>query len=536
MKNNNKFYILKLIIITITASWISTSCTDDLDRFPTNDITSETIYSTFEGYKSVLAKVYGAYATPINNGPSSNADITSGDAANTDFIRAFFNLQCMTTEEALCSWSDAGIPDLNYMTWSSGNTFIAGLYYRAIYQITMVNEFLRESTDSKLNSRNITGNDAVEISYFRAESRFLRAFQYWVLMDTFGNPPFVDESTPMGKYLPEQISRANLFKYIESELISIQENLKDPRTNEYGRVDKAACWALLARLYLNAKVYTGSEYNTEAITYASKVIEESYTLHPNYEYLFMADNHLNNPEVILSINYDGQNNQNYGGTTYIINSSFVTTRADEPGVNWQEYYGMLGLGGWYGNRTRKELSERFEATDSRKLFVGSKAEIDDVSNFTDGLGARKFRNVTSTGALGSNADNFIADTDFPLFRLAEMYLVYAEAVLRGGQGGSTDRAVEYFNRLRERAYRDTTGNLSAITLQNIIDERSRELYWECFRRTDLIRFGLYTSATNTWQWKGGIKSGIGVSDHLNLFPLPSSDVMANPNLIQNPGY
>ena len=343
MKNNNKFYILKLIIITITASWISTSCTDDLNRFPTNDITSETIYSTFEGYKSVLAKVYGAYATPINNGPSGNADITSGDAANTDFIRAFFNLQCMTTEEALCSWSDAGIPDLNYMTWSSGNTFIAGLYYRAIYQITMVNEFLRESTDSKLNSRNITGNDAVEISYFRAESRFLRAFQYWVLMDTFGNPPFVDESTPMGKYLPEQISRANLFKYIESELISIQENLKDPRTNEYGRVDKAACWALLARLYLNAKVYTGSEYNTEAITYASKVIEESYTLHPNYEYLFMADNHLNNPEVILSINYDGQNNQNYGGTTYIINSSFVTTRADEPGVNWQEYTVCLAL-------------------------------------------------------------------------------------------------------------------------------------------------------------------------------------------------
>lgn len=535
MKNNNIFYAVKLIMI-ITASWISTSCTDDLNRFPTNDITSETIYSTFEGYKSVLAKVYGAYATPVNNGPSGNADITSGDAANTDFIRAFFNLQCMTTEEALCSWSDAGIPDLNYMTWSSGNTFIAGLYYRAIYQITLVNEFLRESTDSKLNSRGIKGNDTREIGYFRAESRFIRAFQYWVLMDTFGNPPFVDESTPMGKYLPEQISRADLFKYVESELLSIQEELKDPRTNEYGRVDKAACWALLARLYLNAKIYTGSEHNTEAITYASKVIAESYTLHPNYEHLFMADNHLNNPEVILSINYDGQNNQNYGGTTYIINSSFVTTRADEPGVNWQEYYGMLGLGGWYGNRTRKELPVRFDASDGRKLFVGSKPEIEDVNNFTDGLGARKFRNVTSNGAFGSNAGNFIADTDFPLFRLAEMYLIYAEAVLRGGQGGSTDRALDYFNKLRERAYGNTTANLSVITLENIIDERSRELYWECFRRTDLIRFGLYTSETNTWQWKGGMKSGIGVSDHLNLFPLPSSDVMANPNLIQNPGY
>lgn len=537
MKNNNVFYMVRPIIITIIASWISMSCTDDLNRFPTNDITSETIYSTFEGYKSVLAKVYGAYATPVNNGPSGNTDIMSGDGANTDFIRAFFNLQCMTTEEVLCSWSDVGIPDLNYMTWSSGNTFIAGLYYRAIYQITMVNEFLRESTESKLNGRNITGDEAVEIGYFRAESRFLRAFQYWVLMDIFGNPPFVDESTPMsGKYLPEQISRADLFKYVESELLSIQEELKDSRTNEYGRADKAACWALLARLYLNAKVYTRYEHHTEAIAYASKVIAESYTLHPNYEHLFMADNHLNNPEVLLSINYDGQNNQNYGGTTYIINSSFAATRADEPDVNWQEYYGMLGLGGWFGNRTRKELPERFDAADGRKLFVGSKPGIDNVGSFTDGLATRKFRNVTSTGILGSNANNFIADTDFPLFRLAEMYLIYAEAVLRGGHGGSTDRAVEYFNKLRERAYGNTTGNLSVITLQNIIDERSRELYWECFRRTDLIRFGLYTSATNAWQWKGGMKRGIGVDDYLNLFPLPSSDVMANPNLIQNSGY
>lgn len=536
MKNRNIFYTIRLVIITITTSWISTACTDDLNRFPTNDITSETIYSTFDGYKNVLAKVYGAYATPVNNGPSGNADIISGDAANTDFIRAFFNMQCMTTEEALCSWSDAGIPDLNYMTWSSGNTFIAGLYYRSIYQITMVNEFLRESTDTKLSSRNITGNDALEIGYFRAESRFLRAFQYWVLMDTFGNPPFVDETTPMGKYLPEQIRRVDLFKYVESELLAIQNDLKDPLTNEYGRVDKAACWALLARLYLNAEIYTGSAHNTEAITYASKVIAESYTLHSNYEHLFMADNHLNNPEVILSINYDGQNSQNYGGTTFIINSSFSATRADAPGVNWAEYYGMLGLGGWFGNRTRKELPERFDDADGRKLFVGSKSENDDVSSFTDGLAAAKFRNITSAGALGSNADNFIADTNFPLFRLAEMYLVYAEAVLRGGQGGTNERAVEYFNRLRERAYGDTSGNLSVITLQNIIDERSREFYWECFRRTDLIRYGMYTSSSYTWQWKGGIKDGIGVSDHLNLFPLPSSDVMANPNLIQNPGY
>lgn len=535
MKNKIFSPIIVTLIILLPLV-CTTSCLDDLDRYPTNDITADKAYDSFDGYKSVMAKVYGAYALVGHDGPSNKPDISSGDGASADFLRCFFNLQSLTTEEAICTWNDAGIPDLNYTNWSSNNTFVSGMYYRSIYQITMVNEFLRESTSGKVSGRGITGNEAREIEYFRAEARFLRAYQYWVLLDIFGNPPFVDENTPVGKFLPPQINQKDLFNYIEGELLEIQNDLKDPKVNEYGRADKAAAWALLARLYLNAKVYTGTERYTDAITYSSKVIAESYTLKGNYEELFMADNNINNPEVILSINYDGLKSKGYGGLTYIINASFIRTRDDVPGIDFQEYYGMGGLGGWYGLRSRKELPARFDTADGRNLFFGNKADVENVGEFMDGKAVAKFRNVTSTLGKPSNYDEGFADTDFPLFRLAEMYLIYAESVLRGGTGGTTTNALIYVNKLRERAYGNTSGNFPAIDLNDILDERSREFYWEGFRRTDLIRYGLFTSGSYLWQWKGGVKNGMEVSSHLNLFPLPATDIMANPNLKQNIGY
>lgn len=523
------------LALSLTMSVATTSCLDDLDRFPTNDITSEKVYATFQGYKEVMAKVYGSYSQ-VGNDLGSKDDITMGDGASADFVRCLFNLQCLTTEEAICTWTDSGIPDLNFMNWSSNNTFISGLYYRSLYQIALANEFLRESTEGKVSDRGIAGNDAAEIKYFRAEARFLRAFQYWVLMDVFGNPPFVDENTPIGKALPPQIKRAELFKFIESELAEIQDQLKAPRANEYGRVDQAACWALMARMYLNAEVYTGTGKYTEAITYASKVIGAGYTLKPKFSELFMADNNVNNPEAILAVNYDGQRNKSYGGLTFLINASFITTRDDVPGINFQQYFGMGGLGGWYGNRSRKELPAKFDEADGRRLFFGSKASVDNVNEFTEGLAVAKFRNVTAAGENGSNYAEAFADGDFPLFRLAEMYLIYAEAVLRGGTGGDMALAVGYFNKLRERAFGSQSANVGSISLDELLDERARELYWEGFRRTDLVRYGLYTSGSYVWQWKGGTKNGLGVSENLNLFPLPATDVMANPNLKQNTGY
>jgi hypothetical protein len=201
-------------------------------------------------------------------------------------------------------------------------------------------------------------------------------------------------------------------------------------------------------------------------------------------------------------------------------------------------YGVTG--GWFGLRTTKNLPNLFPdytgTADKRSQFyqTGQNLEINDISAFTDGLAVTKIRNVTRSGAQGQSGD--FADVDFPLFRLAEMYLIYAESVLRGGTGGDLNTAVQYINNLRIRAYGNTSGNVTAITLPFILDERGRELYWEGHRRTDLIRYNLFTTGTYLWPFKGGVKNGKAVEDYRNLYPIPFEEINGNPNLTQNPGY
>ena len=273
---------------------IACSCSQDLNLTPTNDITADVAYSAPEGYKSALAKVYGSFALTSGKGPG-DSDLGGIDAGTSDFLRLYWNAQELASDEGICAWlGDPGVADLNYMTWNSSHIMLRGLYTRSLYQITVINEFLRESTDDKLTTRGIAGADADKIAGYRAEARFLRAYQYWVLMDLFGNPPFITEDNAIGKTPPNQITRTDLFAFVESELKEIENLLPAARKNEYARADQGAAWALLARLYLNAEVYTGQPKYTEAITYAGKVIEAGYSLKPNYAHLFTADNNINN--------------------------------------------------------------------------------------------------------------------------------------------------------------------------------------------------------------------------------------------------
>jgi len=513
---------------------VFSACTKDLERFPTNDLTSSTLYANAEGYKQVAAKMYGAFALTGNQGPAGNGDISFLDEGTSDFLRLYWKMQTLSTDEAVIAWNDPGLQDFHNMNWSSSNPMSQGLYYRSIYQITLANEFIRESADEKLSGRGISGAEADNIRLLRTEARFLRSYQYWVLMDLFGNPPFTDENSPIGIVFPNQITRADLFNYIESELKEVEGGLSDARTAAYGRADKGAAWALLARLYLNAEVYTGTARWSDALTYAKKVIDAGYSLVPNYRHLMLADNNLNTSEFIFTINYDGIKTQNYGGTTFLVHAA----------VGGAMNPGDFGVGGgWVGFRTTKNIVNLFNdpsgATDKRAQFAGNKLEIDNQGDFTDGYAVTKFRNVTRGGAWGSDAQGNFADTDFPLFRLAEMYLIYAEAVLRGATGGTKDQARDYINLLRTRAYGGSTaGNISSVdlTLDFVLDERGRELYMEAQRRTDLIRYGRFTGSNYLWPWKGGVKDGRGVEDFRKLFPLPSFDIIANPNLTQNQGY
>jgi hypothetical protein len=350
----------------------------------------------------------------------------------------------------------------------------------------------------------------------------------------FGNVPFVTENDAVGAFFPEQISRTELFTYVESELKALETELAAARQNEYGRADQAAAWMLLTKLYLNAQVYTGTAKYTEAITYATKVINAGFTLEPNYDHLFLTDNN-KSQEIIFPITFDGLRTKSYGGMTYLVHAP----------VGGNMDINSFGIdGGWGGLRTTKAIVNLFpdpEGTvDERANFhtSGQKLEIDDIFTFTDGYPITNYRNVNSAGQIGSDLAKVFPDTDYPMFRLADAYLMYAEAVLRGGSGGDAAQALQYVNQLRERAYNNSTGNINQnqLTLDFILDERARELKWEAHRRTDLIRFGRFTEGTYLWPWKGGVKDGRAVESYRNLFPIPSSDVTANPNIKQNTGY
>jgi len=518
----------KLALVSIGLSIGLTACTNKLDLLPTNDITAAQVYGTPAGYKIAFAKVYGAFATTGNQGPNSG-DIQGIDAGFSDFFRLFWKAQEVTTDEAVIGWGDAGLPDFHKMNWSANNPFLKGLYYRSFYQITLANDFIRQSSDAKLAERGISGADADNIRKYRAEARFIRAFQYWALLDLFGRPAFVTEADALGATLPQQASKADLFNYIKSELEAIEPLLPAPKTNEYGRADKGAAWALLARLYLNAAVYTGTPKYTEAITYSSKVISQGgYTLLADYRKLMRADNHIGNTEAIFTINYDGLKTQNWGGTTFL-------THASVGGSMSAAAFGVDG--GWGGLRTTKNLPNLFPdvtgTLDQRSQFhtAGQSIEINEIGTFTDGYAVTKFKNIKSDGTAGSNLTWM--DIDFPLFRLGEQYLIYAEAALRGGSGGNLTTAVSYINLLRTRAVAAAIVQAD-LTLPFILDERGRELYWEGHRRTDLIRFGKFTDGSYLWPWKGDIKPGKAVESWRNVFPIPSDELVANPNLTQNP--
>lgn len=538
----SKTLIKYLLATTLVVS--AASCAKKLDLFPQNDLTPVNTYSTAAGYKSVLAKVYGGLSITGNQGPAGQPDIAGGldEGSQVAFIRMFFNCQELPTDEALVAWNDQTIQDFHNLKWTSIDPFLKGIYARPIYNITLGNEYLRESTDEKLAARGITGAEAAEIKKARAEVRFLRAFNYWVMLDLFGRSTFITEENLIGTDLPKEITRPELFAYIEKELKAIDLELSAAKTIEYGRVDQSAAWALLARLYLNAGVYTGTQRYTDAVTYAKKVIGVSgYSLQSAYNKLFMADNHKYTNEIIWAINCDGLQTQAYGNTTFFVHAAAGDDAAE---------YGVGG--GWYGYRATSALGDVFPKTGAGEIdttkdkrgtafftskFKGTAAQagISSIGDFNTGLHVRKYVNIRSDGSAVSDVTKTFSDVDFPVFRLSEMYLIYAEAVLRGGTGGDLTSALQYVNAIRARA--GATAIIPAdLTTQFVLDERARELFWEGHRRTDLIRYGLLTTSTYLWPWKGGIASGTAVDSKYNLFPIPAANRTANPNLQQNTGY
>lgn len=525
---------LKLIyLLGITSLLIS--CTKDLDVTPEDDdlFLSDDFFSTPASYKQGLAGIYGNLSlTGLNGAESSN--IQGIDAGTSQYGRCLWYLQDLSADQAIWSYEgDPGVGEIQRNTWTANNPLLRGMFGRAMFQVALVNEYLKQTTAEKLSTRNVTDPQLIaEINLYREEVRVLRALAYYHMMDLFGKAPFVTENDPINTAGP-QYGRPQLFSYIESELLSVMPNLKDARTNEYGRLDKAMAQMILAKIYLNAEVYINQNKYAECVTMCNNIIAGGYTLEANYLDNFKADNNTST-EMIFGIQSDGLATQNYGPTTVMINGQVGSLEANGA---------SFGVGGWGGAlRLRKQFVQKFDGSqfnnDERKTIISGTRPIDisSISNRDQGYILAKYSNISSTGVAGPN-QTFV-DTDFPLFRLADAYLMYAECAIRGAANASNGQALIYVNDLRERANNGASANilLGDLTLNFILDERARELHWEAHRRQDLIRFNKYTGGAYNWTWKGNGQNGIALPSHFNLYPIPAASLASNPNLTQNPNY
>ncbi|WP_248722063.1 RagB/SusD family nutrient uptake outer membrane protein [Seonamhaeicola sp. ML3] len=529
LKMHKTIGIICLFIVSLT------SCTDDLNITPNDDQTvlSENLFANEQAYVQVLAGIYANLALTGTDGPESS-NLKNIDAGTSQFGRVLLYTQTLAADEMIWSYeNDPGTRELQRNIWTSQNPLLLGMFSRAHLTVALANNFLRETTDEKLNARNVSEATKNEIATYRAEARLMRAMAYYYLMDLFGKANFADETTPINAQ-PEVYDRGLLFAFIEEELKEIEPLLVPARQNDYGRADRGVAQMILAKIYLNAEVYIGEAKYTECINYCEQIIASGYSLADSYLHNFMADNNTNSAtnEIIFPIVSDGVTTQNYGPTTVMINGSVgsLEKNGEEVGVGKEGWGGAL--------RVRKQFAELFGpafADDDRNTIISADRPIDisDISDKDSGFIIQKYSNATSTGGFGM--DKTFVDTDFPLYRLADVYLMYGEAHLRGG-GGSLSTAVGYVNDLRTRANNPNLISSGDLTLDFILDERSRELHWEAHRRQDLVRYGRYTGGSYNWAWKGNGSNGIALPEHFNLFPIPVGSMAANPNLTQNPGY
>lgn len=556
MKRNIFKYFIAASVVALSVQL--SSCVGDLDMEPIDPSVTQNFNQDM-----VFAKIYSSLTLTGQEGPAGDGDVAGIDEGFSAFTRLIWNMNELTSDEAACSWGDLGIPELNFNRWTENNDFTKGLYGRFYFNITLCNHFLQQT-------EGMTDDKSVKQ---RAEARFMRALNYYYLLDMFGNVPFTEV---VAIDPPKQILRKDLFKWIEEELKACESDMYEPRQAPYYRVDKAANWLLTSRLYLNGEVYTaipqtdsttaapGQTYWNEAAIYAKKVMDSGYSLSPNYKHLFMADNagtldgsavNTAPQEIIFPIACDGVKTKSWGASLFLIASMY---KSDMNPVGTKE--------AWSGNKVRSSLIRKFFPTsiyvndlrdlttgktspssryvkDDRALFfaVGRTLEMGaeddanglyDVGTFDQGYSSTKWTNVRADG--GVTSDNQFTDTDIPFMRLAEAYMIYAEAVQRGATADGMT-ALEAVNVLRDRAHAKV---LTALDLDVLCDEWAREFNMEGRRRMDLIRFNKYGGAdvTYTWPWKGGRLVGTNFDAKYNLFAIPASDLNANPNLKQNPGY
>ena len=478
---------------------------------------------------SIYERVYQNLLTgaPNVNDPSSGSDLNiMGDESDANFVRQLFNFEELTSDEAYCHWSDTYLQEANNNLVSTGNPQLYGLWLRIYKGIDLCNYFL-EQTASLTDATTITQ---------RASVRVMRAFYYSYALSLFGNPPLTTSTSDKGK----QVGREGLFNFLIDELKDAEPSVPDAQAFTsadagYGHVTKGVAWMLMARLYLNAEVYTGTPHWEDAAAYAKKIIDSgAYQLSmtavngwSGYQQLFMGDNGESAAakEMILPIYVDGAGANSWSALFFLaaMSNGLEYIHPDE------ETMGIGASQTWAGHSSRKPLIDRIlpnanlpevhayampeKAGDDRAIIENYPTKYDDSYKTEFGLSPylTKYNNFHSDGTAAHGTT--FADTDLPLMRYAEALMTYAEAEFRLG---NTAVALEYINMVRSRSH---AAKLTSLTLKDIEDEWSREFYYEGRRRTDMIRFNTLTGKS-----------------FRRLLPIPEYVMRLQPDLIQNPGY
>ena len=530
-----------------------TSCVNDLNTLPLNktEPVSEYVYgASEEAYLAGLTRLYFQFVT------NDLTDMQPMDGGASELIRAFWSVQETTTDEAKCSWeNDAWVRALNTNTWSGvQNDAIYAVYVRTLQGVAFVNEYLRQTTPDRLADRGVSSELAAQIQVYRAEARFIRAYLYWMAMDCFGNVPFTTENSPFGgTYFPAQASRSDIYAFCVSELqdlLSDQSVLPSAQAN-YPRADKGSAAGLLARLYLNAQIYTGVPQWAAAKAVCEEIFTMGYTLSPSYSDLFRGDNGQNpsaRGEFLWAVDYDDNNINSYGGTTYILSASMAATDITDQSRPNGQVNGWAGLrvpyefvSEYFGVSNQNYTTGTYDVADQRGAtfyIKGRKESMDGaLYDFMSGWTSLKYNNIphdqTNQSYLPQSATMNNSNVDFPMIRLAEIYLIYAEACMQLEQ---RSLGLPYLEALSQRAGVEPP-SAADITPRFLMSERARELYWEAHRRTDLIRYGVYFSDYYLWPYKGGDSyAGSSFPGYKCLFPLPPTELATNKSLKQNPGY
>ena len=542
-----------IIIGGIALSMGFTSCVDDLDVSPENPTTK--LELTTADYYALMARVYGGLVL--------EGGIAVDDGGAGVYTRQLWNVQELPSDEAIVgyNWNDAGIQELGFSTWSSDNHWLYECFSRFNYQIALCNEFLRTIG----NASGLIAED--EINTLRCEARVLRDLSYYHMIDIFGRGPWTDENSVVGA-TPPTYDRKQLFDAVVADLLAAVPGLRPASQQVYGRISREAGYMLLAKMYLNAEVYTGQGMWQQCADACNEILKTINQLAPEYKYLFCASNskYVGNGEIIFGLPQDRNRLTSWGGTTELTCAAYM--EADDSDTPLARQLLMLNFPGtpWSGLRVRPELSKALKGDPRRLIYEGSYQEdIPDLTAYNEtscGYMLVKYTFTTEDDyyneALVNKFDEVYAwnndpanendpeypkaypqatspdqmsEVDLPVFRLADAYLMLAECQLNGANVNINGLdGYAYFNMVRDRV---GLAPIAQPTANEILHERQCELYAEGFRRSDLIRFNRYTGSNYLWSWKGGDFTGTAIPDTRAVFPIPYQYVIT---VGQNAGY